>query len=158
MGLVQPENPACGGACYRGRTTYPHRNVIPFGVTGMSVKAIEPARKNKRVEFVPLVDKKRGCRHVGHSTGGRPTILRNRQCRAKQIFSELHCPNVPVRVRSTAEFAKRRMSALLSIFFPKADEGYPPRSSSAIRKRPLWVRSTATTLRLSTASSVATTV
>ena len=38
-------------------------------------------------------------------------------------FSELHFPKVPVRVRSTTQFAERRMSALVSIFFPKADEG-----------------------------------
>ena len=69
MRLVELENAACGGSGYRGRTTYPHRDVISLGVTGVSVKAIERAGENKRMKFVPLVEKKRVCRHVGHSTG-----------------------------------------------------------------------------------------
>jgi hypothetical protein len=72
MRLVQPENTARGRACYCGRTGYPYRNVIPFGVTGMSVKATERAGEYERMKFIPLVEKKRVCRHVGHSTRGGP--------------------------------------------------------------------------------------
>src|SRR5579863_6586076 len=43
MRLVQPENTACGGGCYCARATDPYRNVIPLGITGMSVKAVECA-------------------------------------------------------------------------------------------------------------------
>src|SRR5581483_10258394 len=70
--LVQSKNAARGGAFYRGRTTYAHRNVIAFGVAGMSVVAVECAGEYKRMKFVPLVKEKRACRHVGHSTRGGP--------------------------------------------------------------------------------------
>lgn len=69
MRLVQPEDPACGGNCCRRRTTYPYCNFVTFRVTGMSVKATECAGKDKGMKFVPLVEKNRVCRHVGHSTG-----------------------------------------------------------------------------------------
>lgn len=72
MGLVQPENTTSGGACHRGRTTYAHRNVIPFGVTGMPVKANERTGEDKGMKFVPLVEKNRICLHVEYSTRGGP--------------------------------------------------------------------------------------
>jgi len=75
MRLVQPENTARGRACYCGWTTYPYRNVITFGVTGMSVEATECAGKYERMKFVPFVEEKRVCRHVGHSTREGPLYL-----------------------------------------------------------------------------------
>gem|GEM_PF-4456702 len=69
MRLVQLENTARGGGCYRARAAYPYRDVIPFGVTGMSVKATECTGEDEGMKFVPLVEKKQVCRHVGHSTG-----------------------------------------------------------------------------------------
>lgn len=72
MWPVQPENTACGRACYCGRATYPYRDVIPFGITGMPVKASEFAEEDERMKFVSLVEKKRVHRHVGHSTGENP--------------------------------------------------------------------------------------
>ncbi|CAB3962219.1 hypothetical protein BLA3211_01605 [Burkholderia aenigmatica] len=78
MRLVQPENTARGGGCYRARAAYPYRDVIPFGVTGMSVKATECTGEDEGMKFVPLVEKKQVCRHVGHSTGGDSLYARTR--------------------------------------------------------------------------------
>ncbi len=69
MRLIQPENAAGRGSRYRARATYPYCNVIAFGVTGMSVETIECAGEDEGMKFVPLVEKKRAGRHVGHSKG-----------------------------------------------------------------------------------------
>lgn len=72
MRLVQPENTACCGGGDCAWTAYPYCNVVTLGVTGVPVEATERARKDEGMKFVPLIEKKRVGRHVGHSAGDGP--------------------------------------------------------------------------------------
>ena len=89
-GWLSLKTAACGGGCCHRRTTYPHRNVITFGVTGMPVKATESAGKYEGMKFVPLVEKKRVCRHGGHSAGEDPLYRGTDSVGRQRLLPELH--------------------------------------------------------------------